>query len=101
MGGDGDDRFFAQAGGGNTITGGAGAEEFWLATAEIPDAANTITDFIAGEDVLGIAGIVADFGQLEISGQNGSAAIAFKGNDLAYLDGIEANSLTAADFAFV
>ena len=101
VGGDGDDRFFAQAGSGNTITGGKGADEFWIAVAEIPDAANTITDFMAGEDVLGIAGLGADFGQLEISNQQGSAAIALNGNDLAYLDGIEASSLTAADFAFV
>ena len=58
FGGDGDDRFFAQSGD-NTITGGKGADEFWIAVAEIPEAANTITDFVSGEDILGIAGIDA------------------------------------------
>ena len=100
VGGDGDDRFFAQTGGENTITGGEGEDQFWIAVTEIPEGVNTITDFKAGTDVLGIAGFDADFGQLDISGQNGSEVIAFDGNDLAYLDGIEANSLTAADFAF-
>ena len=27
------------------ITGSAGADQFWLATAEIPEAVNIITDF--------------------------------------------------------
>ena len=101
VGGDGDDRFFAQMGGDNTITGGEGEDQFWIAVTEIPEGVNTITDFKAGTDVIGIAGFDADFGQLDISGQDGSAAIAFNGNDLAYLDGIEANSLTTADFAFI
>lgn len=47
---------------------------------------------MSGEDVIGIAGLDTDFGQLEISGQNGSAAIALNGNDWVYLSGIEANS---------
>ena len=101
VGGEGEDLFFAQTGGDNTITGGKGKDQFWIAVAETPEAANTITDFEAGTDVIGIAGFDADFGQLEISNQEGSAVIALNGNDLAYLDGIEANSLTAADFAFV
>ena len=99
-GGAGDNMFFAQTGGDNIITGGEGADQFWIATGEILDAANTIADFMAGEDVLGVAGFEAGFEDLEISDQDGSAAIAFDGNDLAYLDGIEANSLTDADFAF-
>ena len=101
VGGEGDDLFFAQAGGDNTITGGEGEDQFWIAVAETPEAANIITDFMSGEDVIGVAGFDADFEQLDISNQQGSAAIALNGNDLAVISGIEANSLTAADFAFV
>ncbi|MGV2830093.1 alkaline phosphatase [Myxosarcina sp. GI1(2024)] len=100
VGGEGADRFFTLTGGGNVITGGEGADQFWLAGAELPEAASMITDFISGEDVLGIAGVGASFEQLDITDQNGSAAIAFNGNPLAYLNGIEADSLSADDFAF-
>ena len=57
VGAEGADRFFTTNGGNNTITGGAGADQFWIATAEIPEAANTITDFTIDEDVIGIAGL--------------------------------------------
>ncbi|MEL6463113.1 MAG: hypothetical protein AAFQ91_33680, partial [Cyanobacteria bacterium J06621_15] len=36
----GDDKFFTTNGGNNIITGGAGADQFWIATAEIPEAVN-------------------------------------------------------------
>ena len=45
LGAGGADRFFVTDGGNNTMTGGEGADQFWVATAEIPEAANTITDF--------------------------------------------------------
>ena len=83
------------------LLGGEGVDQFWIAAGETPEAASTITDFMAGTDVIGIAGLGADFEQLEIGQQQGRAAIAFNGSDLAYLDGIEASSLTSADFAFV
>jgi len=62
FGNNGDDIFLMQ-GGDNLITGGAGAEQFWVLTStELPDTANTITDFDASEgDVIGIGGgITAD-----------------------------------------
>ncbi|WP_157259800.1 hypothetical protein [Chamaesiphon minutus] len=34
--------------GGNSLTGGAGADQFWIANAEIPKSANTVTDFTIG-----------------------------------------------------
>ena len=101
VGGDGDDRFFAQMGGDNTITGGKGADQFWIAVAQTSEASNTITDFTPSEDVLGIAGLGADFGQLDISQQNGNTLIAANGNDLAILSGVDANSLNAEHFVFV
>ena len=45
FGGAGDDRFFVISGGDNTMTGGEGADQFWIASAEIPESVNIITDF--------------------------------------------------------
>ena len=55
------------SGGDNILTGGAGADQFWIATAETPDATNIITDFTSGEDVLGIAGLGIGFDDLSIT----------------------------------
>lgn len=100
LGGEGSDRFFATSGGDNTITGGAGADQFWIATASLPDAANVITDFTAGEDVIGIAGLAIGFEDVSITAIEGDALIASSGSDLAILQGVAANSLSADDFAF-
>jgi len=56
IGNEGSDRFFTLAGGNNLMTGGTGADQFWIANAGIPDTPNTITDLTLGEDVIGIAG---------------------------------------------
>ncbi|MEL6439908.1 MAG: pre-peptidase C-terminal domain-containing protein [Cyanobacteria bacterium J06621_8] len=98
--GDGDDAIFATGGGDNTITGDAGGDQFWIATAEIPDAVNIITDFTAGEDVIGIAGLGIGFDDVSITDLEGDALINASGADLTILQGIEAGSLTADDFAF-
>jgi hypothetical protein len=100
VGGAGDDKFFAMSGGDNIITGGEGADQFWIATAEIPDSANTITDFTSGEDVLGIAGLGIGFDDLSITGQDDNTLIAANGSELAILQGIGADSLIADNFAF-
>ena len=47
-----------------------------LQTAEIPGAANIITDFTSGEDVLGIAGLGIGFDDLSISQQEDNTLIA-------------------------
>ncbi len=99
--GEGADKFFATSGGENTMTGGAGADQFWIAVAEIPDAANTITDFMSGEDVLGIAALGIGFEDLNITQQENNTLIAVNGSDLAVLKGIEPDSLSADNFAFV
>ncbi|MBE9215027.1 pre-peptidase C-terminal domain-containing protein [Plectonema cf. radiosum LEGE 06105] len=101
IGGAGDDKFFALSGGDNIITGGAGADQFWIATTEIPQAANIITDFTSGEDVLGIAGLGIGFDDLSITGQDDNTLIGANGSDLAILQGIGATSLSADNFAFV
>ena len=99
IGGAGDDKFFITSSGDNTITGGVGADQFWIATAEIPEAANTITDFTSGEDVLGIAGLGIGFEDLSITQQDDNTLIAANGSDLAILQGVD--SLMADNFAFV
>jgi len=93
VGGTGDDKFFAMSGGDNVITGGEGADQFWIATAETPDAANIITDFTVGEDVIGIAGLGIGFDDLSITEQNGNTLIAANGSDLAILQSVGADIL--------
>ncbi|MEL6165725.1 MAG: hypothetical protein AAFY21_07605 [Cyanobacteria bacterium J06641_2] len=100
VGGEGADKFFATSGGDNILTGGAGADQFWIATAETPDAANIITDFTSGEDVLGIAGLGIGFDDLSITQQDDNTLIAANGSDLAILQGFAADSLIADNFAF-
>ena len=100
FGGDGDDSFFALSEGDNIITGGAGADQFWLATAEIPDTANTITDFISGEDVIGIGGLGIGFDDLSITQQGDDTLIAFGDNELGKLLGVNASILDANNFVF-
>ncbi|MEO1763138.1 MAG: hypothetical protein AAFR83_14435 [Cyanobacteria bacterium J06629_18] len=101
VGGAGDDKFFAMSGGDNIITGGEGADQFWIATAETPDAANIITDFTSGEDVLGIAGLGIAFDDLSISQQDDNTLIAANNSELAILQGVGMDSLMADNFAFV
>ncbi|CCQ59425.1 alkaline phosphatase [Crocosphaera watsonii] len=100
LGAAGDDSFFF-LGGDTTVTGGNGADQFWIVTAEIPDEANIVTDFDQVEaDVLGIAGLGIGFDDLDLSNDGDDAIVAFGGNDLARLLGVDSSSLTAADFAF-
>ena len=97
LGDNGNDRFFVGTGGGNTITGGEGTDQFWIANNATPAAANTITDFSAGTDVLGIAGLgVTNVAQLTRSG----STISFNGSNLATLTGVDVSTLTNANFAF-
>ena len=100
LAGAGDDALFATTGGDNTITGGEGADQFWIASAELPESANVITDFMSGEDVIGIAGLGISFADVSITDSAGDALIAASGSDLAILSGVAADSLTESDFAF-
>ncbi|GEM_PF-1153221 len=97
----GNDRFFTTSGGQNIITGGAGADQFWIAIAQTPDAANTITDFTSDQDVIGIAGLGVSFEDVSITQQEDNTLIAVGGIDLGILQGINANHLSLDNFAFV
>ena len=96
----GDDIFYANSGGDNTITGGEGEDQFWIAVGEIPESANTITDFTAGEDVIGIV-LGISFDDLSLTQDGDNTLIAAGGNDLATLLGVESTSLSTDNFAFV
>ena len=100
VGAEGADRFFVTNGGNNTITGGAGADQFWVATAEIPESANTITDFTIGEDVIGIAGLGVGYEDISIASQGNDALISANNSDLGIIQNVDTNSLSESDFAF-
>ncbi|MBD2567706.1 5'-nucleotidase C-terminal domain-containing protein [Anabaena lutea FACHB-196] len=102
FGGNGNDILFAGSGGGNSLTGGAGADQFWIANGSLPTSKNIVTDFTAGVDVMGIGGIngVTQFSDLTLL-QDGNNTLVSIGNvEVASLIGVTANSLTASDFAF-
>ena len=94
----GDDRIFVTSGGDNLITGGAGADQFWIASAAISDA-NSITDFTS-EDVIGIAGLGIGFEDLTLVQQEDNTLISTGDRELAILTGVDSNSLSADNFAF-
>ena len=96
----GDDRFFATSGGDNLITGGVGADQFWIANAAIPESPNTVTDFTSGEDVIGIAGLGIGFDDLAFTQQDDNTLISVDDSELVILTGVNSNSLSAANFAF-
>ena len=81
-GGD-NDLLFVLSGGDNEITGGSGSDQFWIAGAEYPESPNTITDFTADEDIIGISGLGIGYSDLDITQTDAGALISVDGNDLA------------------
>jgi phosphodiesterase/alkaline phosphatase D-like protein len=101
FGGDGDDILFAGKGGGNRLSGGAGADQFWIANGSLPTSKNIVTDFTKGIDVIGIGGVaVTSFGQLTLSQQGGDTLVKLGTLELVSLLGITSTSLAANDFVF-
>ncbi|NEU81987.1 esterase-like activity of phytase family protein [Nostoc sp. UIC 10630] len=100
-GGDGDDVLFAGQQGGNRLTGGTGADQFWIANASLPTSKNIVTDFAIAIDKIGLGGIgVTQFSALTLL-QQGSDTLVKAGNtELASLVGVTSTSLTANDFVF-
>ncbi|WP_017655605.1 esterase-like activity of phytase family protein [Fortiea contorta] len=102
FGGDGDDVLFAGKAGGNRLTGGAGADQFWVANASLPTAKNIVTDFTAGFDVIGIGGVagVSKFSDITLLQQGSDTLVKVGTTEVASLLGITSSSLTASNFAF-
>jgi glycerophosphoryl diester phosphodiesterase len=101
FGGDGDDILFAGQQGSNSLSGGGGADQFWIVNASLPTSKNIVTDFAISIDKIGLGGIgVTQFSALTLL-QQGSDTLVKTGNtELASLLGITSTSLTANDFVF-
>ena len=100
LGGSGNDKFLVGLGGGNLLSGGAGADQFWIVNAELPKAANTVLDFQIGSDVIGISG-AASLGittaNLTLTQVGSDTSIMFGGQTLAMLSGIQASTLSVTN----
>ena len=99
FGNEGNDSLFATTGGDNLITGGEGADQFWIASAAIPETANHIIDFDSN-DVIGIAGLGIGYDDLSLTQQEGNTLISAGEDELAILSGVDSASLSADNFAF-
>ena len=99
LGDAGDDKFFVTSGGENIITGGEGADQFWIASAAIPESTNNITDFTS-DDAIGIAGLGIGFDDLSLTQQEDNTLISTDDSELAVLTGVNSDSLSADNFAF-
>nr|MDZ8062740.1 phytase [Nostoc sp. EkiNYC01] len=101
FGGDGDDVLFAGIAGGNRLSGGTGADQFWVANGSLPTSKNIVTDFTSGINKIGLGGIgVTQFSGLTLL-QQGSDTLVKTGNtELVVLLGITSTGLTANDFVF-
>ena len=100
FGNEGDDGVFVTSGGDNLITGGEDQDRFWIASAAIPESANSITDF-TNDDVIGIAGLSIGYDDLSFTQQDDSTLISIGEDELAIVSGIDSDSLSADNFVFV
>lgn len=99
----GDDVFFVTTEGGNTLTGGDGADTFSIINAELPTSENIITDFVSGTDIIGIsfAGITAPT-DLTITQDGSDTLIAVGSLTVARFLNTEATTLQdSANFSIV
>ena len=86
--------------GGNLLSGGVGADQFWIVNAELPKAANTVLDFQVGSDVIGISGAKSlgiTTANLTLTQVGADTAVIFGGQTLATLTGIQAIALSVAN----
>ncbi len=97
IGGMGDDTLFAGRGD-NTLTGGVGQDSFWVATAQLPHQVNTITDFEAEVDVIGVGGLGVAYEDLHFRIEDSNTIVSALGQDLAILLNVE--QLEASNFVF-
>ncbi|WP_292854019.1 phytase [Nostoc sp. NMS8] len=101
FGGDGDDVLFAGQQGDNSLAGGTGADQFWIANASLPTSKNIVTDFAIGIDKIGLGGIgVSQFSGLTLLQQSNDTLVKIGNTNLVLLVGITSTNLTANDFVF-
>ena len=100
FGRNGDDLLFVSDGD-NQLTGGGGADQFWIVAGALPSSANTVTDFQIDTDVLGIGGSELTFEDLSIIQQGQNTLISALDTDIAILEGIQADDIDSSSFIFV
>ena len=101
FGGDGDDVLFAGQQGGNRLSGGDGADQFWIANGSLPISKNIVADFAIAIDKIGLGGVgVTQFSELTLSQQCSGTLVKIGNTELVSLLGIISTSLTANDFVF-
>ncbi|HEY9619963.1 MAG TPA: glycerophosphodiester phosphodiesterase family protein [Crinalium sp.] len=95
----GDDQLYVRADGNDTLTGGSGKDQFWIVDAKVPTAGSTVTDYKAGEDILGLGAGLA-FVDLAINQLGNDTLISLKNGNkaLALLKGIDADTISINDF---
>ena len=98
-GDDGDDAFFL--GTGDYVAGSEGADRFWVADTELPDTANRIADFELDSDVVGFNNLGIGFDDLALTQNGNNTIIAVEEQNVAILTGVDADTLTSDNFAFV
>lgn len=92
--GDGDDALFVTSGGENVLSGGNGADAFWIITGQFPNSPNTITDLELGVDIIGVAGVGAtEIAELEFNQVGDRTTISFSGVELATVLNTSASEL--------
>ncbi|MBD2296418.1 hypothetical protein H6G06_23780 [Anabaena sphaerica FACHB-251] len=102
LGGAGADLFVVQSGGDNLLAGGAGADEFQIVTAELPEAANTILDFEIGIDVISIRGAATlgiSAATLVLHEIGGNTEISFGDKTLAILNSVHGLDVNMIKFS--
>lgn len=106
FGNNGNDTLYA-GNGGNTLTGGDGSDLFQIASAGFPSFGNTVTDFKAGIDKIGISGLgIFSVDSLTLAQSGTSTRIsAFDPNggfirEIATLNNVQASSLDSSNFLF-
>ncbi|MCJ8283165.1 MAG: beta-lactamase family protein, partial [Rivularia sp. ALOHA_DT_140] len=82
------------------MTGGEGADEFWISTWDIPDTPSTISDFDVGTDKIKIGRLGVTFDSLTFDSNEWSTTIYENGKPLAILAGVDKKSLTPQSFIF-
>ncbi|MBR8827175.1 MAG: 5'-nucleotidase C-terminal domain-containing protein [Gomphosphaeria aponina SAG 52.96 = DSM 107014] len=103
LAGMGDDLIFA-AGGDNVITGGMGADQFWLIldTGDLPAMVNIITDFEVENDVIGFANSGLSFADLgndwNYTQEGASVLVTAFGQEIGLLLNTQVSDLTEANF---
>jgi len=91
--------------GGNTLVGGGGQDQFWIAYGALPNTGNIIRDFKVGTDVIGFSGLsnASKFADLSITQSGADTRILLSDFPLAIaiLKGVQAETLTADSFVFI